>query len=120
MKRQIRRRVFESNSSSTHSISLVSGEDYKRWENGEMYYDRELEELIAKDEAINSIIGSKYNDYTEKDFYNEAKAKEILREEGFLTEEEYVNDEYLETFYDTYTTKNGDKVVAFGKYGYNY
>ena len=29
------------------------------------------------------------------------------------------NDEYLEVFYDEYTTKSGETIVAFGKYGYD-
>lgn len=29
------------------------------------------------------------------------------------------NDEYLEEFYDEYTTKSGETIVAFGKYGYD-
>lgn len=38
MKRVIRRGVFETNSSSTHSITMVSSEDYNKWQNGELFY----------------------------------------------------------------------------------
>ena len=38
MKRQIRRGVFETNSSSVHSLTMCSGEEYKKWENGEILY----------------------------------------------------------------------------------
>jgi len=34
MKRQIRRSVFETNSSSTHSITMCSNTDFEKWENG--------------------------------------------------------------------------------------
>ena len=38
MKRQIRRGVFETNSSSTHSITLMMKKDYDRWQKGEDLY----------------------------------------------------------------------------------
>ena len=37
MKRQIRRGVFETNSSSTHSITLMMKKDYDRWQKGDLY-----------------------------------------------------------------------------------
>ena len=37
---QIRRNVFETNSSSTHSITLCSVEDYNAWQEGKMYMHR--------------------------------------------------------------------------------
>ena len=38
MKREVRRGVFETNSSSVHSLTMCSGEEYKKWENGEVLY----------------------------------------------------------------------------------
>ena len=35
MKKQIRIGVFESNSSSTHSLTIVSEDEFKKWKNGE-------------------------------------------------------------------------------------
>ena len=32
--------------------------------------------------------------------------------------EQYMNEGDLETFIQRYTSKNGDKIVAFGEYGY--
>ena len=37
MKRQIRRGVFETNSSSTHSLTMCSRDTYSKWERGEVY-----------------------------------------------------------------------------------
>lgn len=37
MKKQIRRYVFETNSSSVHSLTMCSGEEFKKWKNGEVY-----------------------------------------------------------------------------------
>lgn len=40
MKRQVRREVFETNSSSTHSITMCMKSDYDRWNNGEIFLYR--------------------------------------------------------------------------------
>ena len=49
----IRIGTFETNSSSTHSITLCMKEDYKKWENGELYYYDER--LVSKEEVDNII-----------------------------------------------------------------
>lgn len=36
MKRQIRQGVFETNSSSEHSLAIVSNDDFERWKKGEL------------------------------------------------------------------------------------
>ena len=36
MKRQIRKNVFETNSSSTHTLTMCLKSDYDKWENGEV------------------------------------------------------------------------------------
>ena len=38
MKRVIRRGVFETNSSSTHVMSIMLAEDFNKWSNGDLYY----------------------------------------------------------------------------------
>ena len=48
MKTQIRRSIFETNSSSTHSITMVSGSEYDKWKNGELLYDIDNETLVTK------------------------------------------------------------------------
>lgn len=92
MKRVIRRGVFETNSSSTHSITMVSKEEYDKWKNGELLYDNWHDKLVEKTE-------------------------ENCEDEDFKAYDEYFENEYLETFEDKYTTKSGDVIVAFGKYG---
>lgn len=71
---------------------------------------------------------SKKNDFSKdwEDLSDSAKEKryeKYIKEHNLIDEEyktynEYMNDYELESFFDTYTTKNGEKVVAFGKYGY--
>lgn len=98
MKKSIRFGVFETNSSSTHSLTMCSKEDYQKWENGELIYDRYAEKLIPITDEIKKEI--------EEDDYQ------------YETCEGFENGD-LETFYDTYVTDKGEEIVAFGKYGYD-
>lgn len=50
MKRQIRRSVFETNSSSVHSLTMCTQSDYDRWKNEELIYDYWDNKLISTDE----------------------------------------------------------------------
>jgi len=52
MKRQIRQGVFETNSSSEHSIAVVAYNDYERWQKGELVA-RELGRKESPDPAGN-------------------------------------------------------------------
>lgn len=92
----IRRGVFETNSSSTHSISIVAKEDYDRWENKEVLFDEEEHIFI---ELVDKEKYESENKYCE-----------------LQTSREYFSGD-LESFEDTYTTKSGDKVIAFGQFG---
>lgn len=40
MKTQIRFCTFETNSSSTHAVAILSDEEYKKYQNGELRFDR--------------------------------------------------------------------------------
>lgn len=135
MKRQIRNGVFETNSSSTHSITICMQEDFDKWENGEVLFDEYGERFIPlyeldeheKQDAANDYMEKKerywkdWNDLSkdDKDEWYLKYAKENNLGSDGQTYDEYMNHGYLETFVDTFTTKNGDKVVAFGEYGYN-
>lgn len=115
--RVVRRGVFETNSSSTHSITLCSKEDYDKWKSGEVL--KSGSNFITKEEAIESLKTDEYFlrynpdfDFTDEDAVNEA-----LKEDDYITSDEYFEDKYLENFKSTHITKNGEEIVAFGKYG---
>ena len=137
MKRQIRRGVFETNSSSTHSLTMCSKEDYDKWVRGELMYDRYDEKLVKIDNKITESDKVEAKRYYEKnktkywkewhqlceeevnEWYNkymdECKKIDAYRYETY---DEFF-DGYLEKFEENYTTANGDVIVAFGKYGYD-
>lgn len=127
---QIRRNVFETNSSSTHSITMCSKDDYDRWARGEVYLnegwwskDNESEyknkKFVTRDEAID-IIRCSGGDIEYDNEYYESFDKYIAEEYEIYTSDEYFENEYLESFEDSYTTDSGETVIAFGLFGYDY
>ena len=103
MKEVIRRGIFETNSSSVHSLTMCSDDEYSKWRNGEVYYDR---------------WGSKFDDKSEK---TEREREREGTSTEYLTYEEFNKWDYLdyETFDDEYTTESGETVHAFGYYGHD-
>ena len=136
MKRQIRRNIFETNSSSTHSLTMCSEEEFEQWKNGKVLFDEDGETFVKASELSNKdkeYAAQEYEDNkdeyskdwselseTAKEIYYKKYAKENdLINEDAKTYDEWNNDYELETFVGKYTTKSGDRVVAFGKYGYD-
>ena len=118
MKRVIRRGVFETNSSSVHSLTMCSDEDYKAWEKGEkIWYDEmlwDIEEL--KDHAKHNWTTQNIDDLTEEEW------KEFCKDWGALTfdgMDDYVDRCCYEWFEEEYTTQKGEVIHAFGYYGHD-
>lgn len=119
----IRNRVFETNSSSTHSITMCMESEFLKWKNGEMYWNRWNDELVPKeaveDEFLKENTGVSKEDPDFKD-----KLEEYLNDDDktYYTYEEFNDYDYIEyeTYVDKYNTPNGDTVVAFGYYGQDY
>lgn len=103
MKINIRRSVFETNSSSTHSLSITSKEKFEKWENKELVFNIYDDKFVTHEDAKKDIES---ND-THSD------------ESDYQTYEEYSDDDDLEYFEEEHETENGDKIVAFGRYGYD-
>lgn len=101
MKRQIRRGVFETNSSSTHSITMCMESDYDKWVNGKLVLDRWNDKLVKITPKIEESMKNDERDYLTYDQFNDW---------------DYID---YETFKSTYTTPNGEKIVSFGYYGYD-
>ncbi len=135
MKRQIRYGMFESNSSTTHVLYMVSRDTYEKFEQGGYLYDgsdfgwknKEIApqkgEIYSREEVIEMIK----NNYEYYKPFNEDEMDEdeiidewddIIWETEFVSEKSIENQSY-ESFYDSYRTPSGEEVVAFGYYGYN-
>ena len=113
----------------------IDWSEFEKWKDGKILFDAWKEEFVDnvnltddQKEYARKEYESKKNDFSKdwEDLSDSAKEKcyeKYIKEHNLIDEEyktynEYMNDYELESFFDTYTTKNGEKVVAFGKYGY--
>ena len=127
--RTVRRGTFETNSSSTHSITMCMESDYEKWKNGEMYWHRWNDELVSKEEVEKEMAKLREEfiaDNPDFDENNEEWKEEleqyINEDKTYYTYEEFNDYDYIEyeTFVNTFETPQGEKVVSFGYYGSDY
>lgn len=146
---QVRQGVFETNSSSTHTLTICTKEDYDAWQHGDKFwldYDwhkldtdkkfvtpEELEELVKKynEEQQKRIdAGDKYAKVLDIDkVLNERPDYDSYYSSYWDTErsalEAYTVDDYwqrnveFEDYCETFTSPSGDEMVAFGAFGYD-
>ena len=116
---QVRRGIFETNSSSTHSITMCTKNEFNEWVDGKIYRNDGYwgnstsalkdKDFLTYDEAIELIKSSEYYEEDEDiDF----------REYGIHSYEDW--GEYYETEVTNYTTPNGEEIVAVCYYGCDY
>ena len=117
MKRQIRRGVFETNSSSVHSLTMCSREEYKKWEKGEVLFWKWENKFYTREEVIRELKTKSW--ISNVNWEDEDEVSDIFSDEGIETCDEFFNNEWYETFEQRYTTPSGDEVVAFGYYGHD-
>lgn len=133
MKRVIRRSVFESNSSTSHSLIVMSPEQYDKWEGGETYFFRPSEwwnpfkKLPVEQQPVKDTLYSKtevkdymkliWDEFDKDDDYD---FNQVAEEDCFYSYESFMEDEYLESEANDYTTPGGEKLVICCKYGTNY
>lgn len=124
MRRQVRRSVFETNSSSVHSITMCSRETYSKWKKGELYKDYwegifKTREEIIEELKTEKIFGTEKLLYGDVDWDDIDEVNRIIALEDWVTKDQYDDNMEYETFYDTYTTSGGEEVVAFGYFGHD-
>ena len=110
MKISVRRSIFETNSSSVHSLTMCNKSDYDAWKDGELIYNYYQNKLVP----INDKDYLQWKkDFDEEDGYPDYE---------YLTYNEFFNDydkmEY-ETYSNSHTTPKGEEIVAFGYYGHD-
>lgn len=124
---QVRNGVFETNSSSTHSLTMCMESDYIEWSNGKVYLNDgwgvstspyKDKKFVTKEEVIDILMHKTYKPSVDLYDMNEEDFEEYVREDGYYTFDNYDN-EYLEPFEETFVTPNGEKVICFGQYGYD-
>ena len=146
---QVRQGVFETNSSSTHTLTICTKEDYEDWKHGDKFWldndwgklqtsksfvtSEELEELTEKyneEEQKRIDAGDEYAKVLDIDkVLNERRDYDSWNDNYWDTErsslEAYTMDDWyarngdLETYERSFTSPSGDEMVAFGAFGYD-
>lgn len=141
--------MFETNSSSTHTLTICSKDDYDKWEHGEVFWldndwgklqtnksfvtPEELEELAEKyneEEQKRIDAGDKYakvldmdkvlNERRDYDGWNDSYwDTERSALEAYTMDDWYARNGDLETYARSFTSPSGDEMVAFGAFGYD-
>ena len=132
----IRTGVFETNSSSVHSMVLCSANDYEDWVKGKKLYNVnynyngwhyiEAPLFVTPEEAAEYDSNYPYPKEHQENYWGDWEL-DFQDEEGnwherqFITAEEYgrAYSCMYETFDDSFTTPGGEEVVAFGFYGHD-
>lgn len=127
---QVRQGVFETNSSSTHSITIVPQSEFNEWKNGDTYFNDgwwynstnliKDNTFITKDEAISLVMTSDYLPESNPYEMSKEELDELFADEySIYSYEKFLYDSYLESYVKCYTSEHGDNIVAFGQYGHN-
>ena len=123
----IRANTFETNSSSTHSMIILTEEEYNKLESGELYLDDD-DKVITKEEAKNIFLKHMNEDkYTyDDDLSFEENIKNYLDEFEYYSSEypqsleNWKEDDELEFDINKYVSPSGDKLKIICKYGQDY
>ena len=127
--RTIRYNTFETNSSSTHCITMLDKSDYDHWTNEEIFIDINDGNKVYDLKDVYELLKLKYN-YQGFESYSEVSLfiDELIANNDWYRYDCEVPisfDKYckmhdsLEMDTDYFTTKNGDEVVEICHYGYD-
>ena len=124
----IRANTFETNSSSTHSMVILTEEQNNKINNGELYLTNKYDETIITKEERDDIF------YKAIEEYNKEYPQDIISTiEDFMETDHYLDNksefpcdmnewgdyDYLSYETSDYTSPSGDKLVIHVVYGYN-
>lgn len=113
---QVRKNVFETNSSSTHSLVIAEASEFDKWVKGEVYYCESW--WSSKPEDKKKFESGKFYPKAEIDAYYESIGEE-RDSYHFQTYDEFCESEYLEVDEHSYTTPKGEVIRAVCKFGYD-
>ena len=91
---QIRKRVFETNSSSTHRLVICTADEYRKFKYGDLLYDSYNDRLVSADSVESD------------DEYRYRNAADVW-------DMDWVEDSFMRDF----ETPSGDRMVVFGAFG---
>ena len=133
--RQIRQNTFETNSSSTHSLVLCTEDEFNNWKSGKTLLNTYTHTFVDYFEPSTKDYEEAKVDYAsgmtkymkswdnltveERKEYTVDYIKNRDDIDYLETYDQYSRDSYLDWFSQKYTSPSGDKIVAFGRYGYD-
>lgn len=132
---QIRYGIFETNSSSTHSLYFANDKEWNEFYNGQTLLNVCNGNFISWEDAIKDVIEAEKENVYNPPFWNEDEKKQYSEEEfrALSQEEQYkgwlryydyrtYDDMGIEReFYkEEYTTEHGDHIHVFGEFGHDY
>lgn len=128
--RQVRRNIFETNSSSVHSLTICKREDYERWktDGAYMYKDGDGVHFVSRGEAI-----ERYNlfcpvmrnyldlDPIDTDYTTDEEIDEKLARMRMFSYESWEKkyDEDFETYAERVNIDSSGDYFIFGYYGHS-
>lgn len=122
--KQIRRNIFETNSSSVHSLTICKREDYERWKtDGTYMYECDDEiHFVSRDEAIgryNCIHACDWKtDFIDPDYMTDEEIDEKLAlMEMYSYESWEKHHEDFETYAQHVEIDSSGSYIAFGHFG---
>lgn len=127
----VRTSIWETNSSSTHSMVMCMEEDYKKLLAGELMisgYWLDADKFVTREAAMTKLREFYDNDpdYFKNDYdvesfeeieKDKSLADDLLAREDIAYTLETYGGEYMENFENSFTTPGGETVYAFGYYG---
>lgn len=141
MKKVVRRNVWETNSSTSHSVVIMTASQHDKWEEENLYYypptrftwydpfdtlseDKKPQggSLYTRDEVMEfyRLQGYEYDPEAGDYDTDEENKDQYIREMGdFYGYDSWHDDEYLETDTHSYTTPGGEEIIVECKYGYD-
>lgn len=134
----IRRNIFETNSSSTHSCTIFTADEYNKFEARDLYINSSWvntssefkgKTLLDRAQIVDLLTKSenkRYEDYgwRLKPFIDDRDHFETLLKEfslywDFMNIEAYKDVDDLQIDFHEYITPSGDNIVVMCKYGYD-
>ena len=113
---QVRTKIFETNSSSVHALTICPEDDFDKWKSGIYCWDRWNEEFVRSDSYEVRKEKEKIEEYEE-------------REEEYWDKRYFSYDEFFDSYedsdlgyyekYEKHKEIGKEKVVAFGYYGHD-
>ena len=110
MKRQIRFGAFETNSSSVHSLTIASKEEFQKFKNRKLFL-KDDDHFVPKKEVLEYL--KERGHYIER--ISEQELNRLIKRYGYQSYENFGED--YEYFEYEYKTESGDKIIVFGYSG---